>query len=697
MDIKYIDKQLRKASRSNVQPEHLYKAILNSFPNENPILAHRRINGNEIIWSIPNKPNEKWYKLSDVSDLEADAVYSIIASYKKKIQDELHLSDDDIKGIFTTPDGTSCIYFTVDGAPIQVCIIGWDFTSENPKKTKTIVVNDSDPKRQKVSIEFISSEEPIPNQTFTIKLPSGFAKKLQTGDNGFISIGDIIVSTQIELEISDNHQVFSFEVIKDQELYSFDLTPKIETLKPLLSVVDDQNEPLVHTPLSINLPTGEEIPVETDEQGQYQLPECQIGENFTVRDCIYGNKSIFTIEKGMSNYIFKITIPTEKKEFEKVVPQILVIDETDQPIPNHPLDITLPSHETIHATTDSNGVTILPECNVEEKFSVKDCKYGATAHFTVENDKDKYILRIAIPIIQEDVKPLLLVVNEDDIPIANIPLDITLPSEETIHVATDENGKYELPQCKVGDNFKVTDSKYDTEGIFKVKQDTIEYILKIHIPNEPIDIEPYLQVLDQNDEPVINYPLTVDMPSGESIHIFTNEEGRYQFPIMHVGECFQITDGFTERRVSYEVKQDQEEYIYKLDYEPSSQESDITVKVIDEHEHPVSNGRILLKQGDHSLLIDLLEDGEFYLSDGTFEKNKLISVKLIDRDKRTYTSSEFKLIDKEREYIIQLDTKNYPIWKQILAYTMALLFALCCIACYPYLWGILNSIILKTY
>jgi hypothetical protein len=187
------------------------------------------------------------------------------------------------------------------------------------------------------------------------------------------------------------------------------------------------------------------------------------------------------------------------------------------------------------------------------------------------------------------------------------------------------------------------------------------------------------------------------MPSGESIHIFTNEEGRYQFPIMHVGECFQITDGFTERRVSYEVKQDQEEYIYKLDYEPSSQESDITVKVIDEHEHPVSNGRILLKQGDHSLLIDLLEDGEFYLSDGTFEKNKLISVKLIDRDKRTYTSSEFKLIDKEREYIIQLDTKNYPIWKQILAYTMALLFALCCIACYPYLWGILNSIILKTY
>ncbi|MDE6010990.1 MAG: hypothetical protein K2F87_06075 [Muribaculaceae bacterium] len=214
---------------------------------------------------------------------------------------------------------------------------------------------------------------------------------------------------------------------------------------------------------------------------------------------------------------------------------------------------------------------------------------------------------------------------------------------------------------------------------------------------DPVDVEPLLIVIDKEGTPVPSFPIDFTMPDGSRIHTFTGGAGEYRLPVMQEGEVFSVTDGFSGHSESFMIEADKDKYYFRLDYVPTMQDWDITIKVIDEKGKPVYPGKLSLTQRGDTLLSDLPQDATIGLSKGSLKNDVPITVKLVDGGQREYNSTDFKLVEGETEYVIQLDTAPCPAWKRVLEVLSVVGVAIGAVWCYPYLWDVMKDLVLKTY
>lgn len=179
-------------------------------------------------------------------------------------------------------------------------------------------------------------------------------------------------------------------------------------------------------------------------------------------------------------------------------------------------------------------------------------------------------------------------------------------------------------------------------------------------------VKPTILVVDAEGTPIETYPIDISFPDNHSEHVITDESGQYELPEMEEDESFSVADHFSGSTTTFTICRDRQIYEVTLNYSSVVQSPDISVKVIDEKGKPVFPGRIALRQDEHTLLISQKEDGVFYLSDGYFKSGDPIEVKLQRGAKDEYTASDFVLSESEKEYVIQLDTKDCPLWLKIL-------------------------------
>jgi len=225
---------------------------------------------------------------------------------------------------------------------------------------------------------------------------------------------------------------------------------------------------------------------------------------------------------------------------------------------------------------------------------------------------------------------------------------------------------------------------------------------KPEVSEEPVHepqrrVEPLLRVIDSNGTPVDAFPIDILFPDKHGAHVLTDEKGEYKLPEMTEGEKFVVTDDFSKVNTTFTINLDQIEYVLNIDYAFVIQNPDIKIKVIDEKGKPVYPGWIALHQQGCTLLIRQKEDGTFVLSNGYFKYNEPIEVMLVDSGKKEYSSKNFTLVESEKEYTIQLDTKDCPWWIKLFEWLFATAAVMGCVHAYEPVYRCLSSIVESTY
>ena len=614
--IVYNSVQLRKSSSLSIQPEAIYRAIKDTFKGEEPMLAHRSIVGKQFQWTVPTIPGETWQRIGDASSMEIKMVLDAISAYKQKVKASLGLSDDDVNAIFTTPDDNNCIYYSLTGGVLKVSIAAWDFVSAGEQVPIPPIPFPPLPVKQNVNVGFEADGQLVGGIRFELKLPSGYSNMMATATNGLQSLNELIVGSSVHIYVPDRQKDIVFTVALGQENYIFDISePKPVQVTPVLVVLDRDGNPLDAYPVGLQLPGGDSRQVNTDANGEYQLPTMDEGEQFTVTDGgTTGQSDTFTVEAGKDKYYFKL-------DYAKPVP----------------------------------------------------------------------------------VSPTLVVLDRDDNPLDAYPIDLQLPGGDRLHIETDGIGEYHLPEMHEGDQFTATDSgNTERSETFTVESGKDKYYFKLDYskpgpPPPPVPVTPTLIVIDSDDNPVSSFPIDLQLPGGQSSHVFTGEKGEYVLPTMLVGDQFTVSDSFSGHSETFVVEAGKDTYYFKLNYVPTEQKSDITIKVVDEDEKPIYPGRLSFTQNGSTFLFDLPQNGTIGLSQGTFQEEVPIEVKLVDGGNKEYRSANFRLVPGETQYMIQLDSADCPAWKKVAEVLCVVGVAAGAFLCYPFLWDFLTDLVLKTY
>ena len=611
--IVYNSVQLRKSSSLSIQPEAIYRAIKDTFKGEEPMLAHRSIVGKQFQWTVPTIPGETWQRIGDASSMEIKMVLDAISAYKQKVKASLGLSDDDVNAIFTTPDDNNCIYYSLTGGVLKVSIAAWDFVSAGEQVPIPPIPFPPLPVKQNVNVGFEADGQLVGGIRFELKLPSGYSNMMATATNGLQSLNELIVGSSVHIYVPDRQKDIVFTVALGQENYIFDISePKPVQVTPVLVVLDRDGNPLDAYPVGLQLPGGDSRQVNTDANGEYQLPTMDEGEQFTVTDGgTTGQSDTFTVEAGKDKYYFK-------------------------------LDYAKPAA----------------------------------------------------------VLPVLVVLDRDGNPLGAYPVALQLPNGSSLKVQTDAGGEYHLPEMHEGDQFTVTDGgNTEQSETFVVEAGKDKYYFKLDYakPLPPVPVTPMLIVIDRDDKPVASFPIDLQLPGGQSSHVFTGEKGEYVLPTMLVGDQFTVSDSFSGHSETFVVEAGKDTYYFKLNYVPTEQKSDITIKVVDEDEKPIYPGRLSFTQNGSTFLFDLPQNGTIGLSQGTFQEEVPIEVKLVDGGNKEYRSANFRLVPGETQYMVQLDSADCPAWKKVVEVLCVVGVAAGAAFCYPFLWDFLTDLVLKTY
>lgn len=284
----------------------------------------------------------------------------------------------------------------------------------------------------------------------------------------------------------------------------------------------------------------------------------------------------------------------------------------------------------------------------------------------------------------------------------NCKFKVVVSPDKVKECVAGDDGRYNIGLVNIGNEFTVVDELSGVSSIIVVEKGKPVYEITIpeieekeveeekdEDPDDDIDIDesddddvekdndddedieqppvihlktPVLIIEDRDGNSVADYPVNVAY-KGEHSRIFSDANGRCQFNEMTVGDSFEITDGFGDRnKQSFSVELDKDEYVYKLDYTVLNGPADITVNVIDEHEKPVTDGYVIIKDDTFTLRSKLDANGRLFLSEGNFKRNRPLSFILV-RNGHEYTRPDFKLIDNENNYTVQVDASGCSWWK----------------------------------
>ena len=699
--IVYNSVQLRKSSSLSIQPEAIYRAIKDTFKGEEPMLAHRSIVGKQFQWTVPTIPGETWQRIGDASSMEIKMVLDAISAYKQKVKASLGLSDDDVNAIFTTPDDNNCIYYSLTGGVLKVSIAAWDFVSAGEQVPIPPIPFPPLPVKQNVNVGFEADGQLVGGIQFELKLPSGYSNMMETATNGLQSLNELIVGSSVHIYVPDRQKDIVFTVALGQENYIFDISePKPVQVTPVLVVLDRDGNPLDAYPVGLQLPGGDSRQVNTDANGEYQLPTMDEGEQFTVTDGgTTGQSETFVAEAGKEKYYFKL----DYMRPAAVSPVLVVLDRDGNPLGAYPVGLQLPGGDNLSIETDGRGEYHLPEMHEGDQFTVTDGgSTGRSETFTVESGKDKYYFKLdyAKPV---PVSPTLVVLDRDGNPLDAYPIDLQLPGGDSLHIETDGSGEYHLPEMHEGDQFTAIDGgNTERSETFTVESGKDKYYFKLDYskpgpPPPPVPVTPTLIVIDSDDNPVSSFPIDLQLPGGQSSHVFTGEKGEYVLPTILVGDQFTATDSFSGHSETFVVEEGKDTYYFKLNYVPTEQNADITIKVVDEDGKPIYPGRLSFTQNGSTFLFDLPQNGTIGLSQGTFQEEVSIEVKLVDSGNKEYRSANFRLVPGETQYMIQLDSADCPAWKKVVEVLCVVGVAAGAAFCYPFLWDFLTDLVLKTY
>ena len=449
----------------------------------------------------------------------------------------------------------------------------------------------------------------------------------------------------------------------------------------------------------LKLPSGYSNMMATATNGLQSLNELIVGSSVHIYVPDRQKDIVFTVALGQENYIFDISEPKPVQ----VTPTLVVLDRDGNPLDAYPIGLQLPDGSSLQVQTDSAGEYQLPTMDEGEQFTVTDGgTTGQSETFVADAGKDKYYFKLDY-VRPAAVSPVLVVLDRDGNPLGAYPIELQLPGGDSLHIETDGSGEYHLPEMHEGDQFMAIDGGNTKRSeTFTVESGKDKYYFKLDYakpgpPPPPVPVTPTLIVIDSDDNPVSSFPIDLQLPGGQSSHVFTGAKGEYVLPTMLTGDQFTVADSFSGHSETFVVEAGKDTYYFKLNYVPSEQKFDITIKVVDENEKPIHPGRLSFTQNGNTMLFDLPENATVGLTQGSFQEEVPIEVKLVDGGNKEYRSADFKLVPGETQYMVQLDSVGCPAWKKVVEVLCVVGVAAGAAFCYPFLWDFLTDLVLKTY
>ena len=309
-------------------------------------------------------------------------------------------------------------------------------------------------------------------------------------------------------------------------------------------------------------------------------------------------------------------------------------------------------------------------------------------------------------------QPYIKVVDEDGNPLSDYPLTIDIEgmsydSKSSIEGKVDDlrvmwhsldaDGNV-MEQHLIADYITVIDGNNSehTETVH-LQMDQEEYMFVVpKAPEEELEplklFQPYIKVVDEDGNPLPDYPLTIDI-EGKSYDSKSSLEGKVDdLRVMwhsldadgNVTEQHLIADHITiidgnnsEHTEIIRLEMEQEEYMFVI---PKAPERIITIRVRDASDRPMECERMVISQsGMEDINLRPTLDGSVNISAAELNTQEPLSVSLKGA-KEVFAPIGFTLDDEEDEYLLQEQEVKPKANKKWLGYMLIALGAIAMIA-----------------
>ena len=460
----------------------LYKTLSNKLGSANPF-AKFSIGGGFYLWADSRC---QWKPMIGASSLEQSLVRAALLDTKERVAQKLGAKA--AEQLFTVPDD-SYIYYSNDGAEIEILVTGWGF-KKPVRVTGKKDVDDINVKNP-VNISFLYDGRILENYEFGIKLPTQI-KHQTTNAEGIYSFDDLKVNEKVTFVDFTTNQEFLLVVLEGQSQYSYDVTKRsrVDIIARLdASPLAGETVRLSYRGALYDLATG------PDGSVSIELPYYE-GEIVTA-----------SMRDQAQNEV--VSHPCNEITFNFVTPKEIV--ETDIEVsvsidgaPVEGKDVTINyANNTYTGKTDWNG-TLIVRVQIEEgetcvvsvpEFESQSRQLGvSTNQFKFEKESEKK------PSVF--FSPHILIEGDKGFIGSRYPITVTYDGQETEYVS-DDSGIVYLPEMEEGKFMQVKDVlNPDNVCEYELDSNQLEYIF--HVPYEPqsTDRDIKVTVLDVEGNPM---------------------------------------------------------------------------------------------------------------------------------------------------------------------------------------------------
>ena len=525
--------------------------IFGVLPQELQVFAKYKVGAGFYQWTLPG---EGWIRLSDTDELDAIDVRNCLREKKESVRSILSsTSKINVDNIFTTP-GDDYVFFKTDGSELNVVLAAWDY--KFPVKPQAGGVVLGGPKlaaKQKVVLSFTETGGAASNYRFGYKTYTGRTKMAITDENGKFELGELLVGKSYSI-----------------------------------------------------LPGNSTAPV------------------------------VIVPEKGKQEYTIDIT---------RAYTVNVSITKDGMLMDNCP--VVLNYAGAIYNCNTSGG-----KASVELPYSA-----GAACLISVEGEQRSVSLQYPETDVSFEFEtqyfPVKVYLYKNGMPYSGVFVSLSYDGQNGV-VMSNQNGEvtYKFPY----EPGKVV--SVNVEGQIQSQQADLQSNTFRFDFYEDIMVNPHILVLNEHGSFVPLYELFVRI-EGVETKVATNSEGKYNLPILKVGQVIQVLDcNNLNNSAEYTISEHSDEYIFTVKA-PVVRKLEFTVQ--DDKAMPYSNHVLTLNQNGKDAVLYLDLDGKAVLDRSIFAFGENVQA-ILNVNGANKTSFNLVLDEDEDEYLLIFSTKEKTAW-----------------------------------
>lgn len=384
---------------------------------------------------------------------------------------------------------------------------------------------------------------------------------------------------------------------------------------------------------------------------------------------------------GFSNARRKVVIPGKnKKDIKSITSARVGFTINGELQPFHRFLITTLGGASKECFTDTEGFYHLGGQKANTKVNLIDSDSQKTISFVIEDGKSDYLFDIT------RYSNVRVIVSCDESLLENAEINIgyhgnrytyttdslgevniTLPFFNGEIIETSTNGIDKRTLCQ----YPETEIKIQLPKPKEEKKNEDDDIITEPPVKESRDVS--IRCINQDGNPRYDYPVIVKI-GGCTYDYLSDKEGFVRLSPQGVGTEIKVTDGFENSNSTWHVVDDLADNIIELIVpEEIATIPDNTLLMIGIDGKLLANRKVILKQGDKTIILNLDDEGTTSFKDGEFERNKEMTAQILSKDNE-HDPIPFTLDDDEHDYVIQeseITTKTW--WHKLLNIILAII------------------------